>query len=68
MVMVRSFFLFLFFLTTGISAVSAKACKEEGKFIVFCLGGTTGVKVTERSGARKIFHECDILDLDTDDV
>ena len=25
-------------------------------------------KVTERSSARKIFHECDILSLDTDDV
>ena len=26
------------------------------------------VKVTEGSSARKIFHERDILDLDTDDV
>ena len=35
---------------------------------VFCLGGTIAVKVTKRSSARKIFHECDLLDLDTDDV
>ena len=35
---------------------------------VFCLGGTIVVKVTKPSSARKIFHECDILDLDTDDV
>ena len=33
MVMVRSFFLFLFALTTGISGASAKTCKEEGKSI-----------------------------------
>ena len=58
--MVRSLFLFLFVLTTGISGVSAKTCKS--------LGGTIAVKVTERSSARKIFHECDILDLDTDNV
>ena len=35
---------------------------------VFCLGGTIAVKVTERSSVMKIFHECDILDLDTDGV
>ena len=35
---------------------------------VFCLGGTIAVKVTERNSATKIFHEFDILDLDTDDV
>ena len=58
-----SLFLFLFVLTTGMSGISAKTCKE-----VFCLGGTMAVKVTEGSSARKIFHECDILDLDTDDV
>ena len=33
MFMVRSLFLFLFALTTGISGVSAKTCKEEGKSI-----------------------------------
>ena len=32
MFMVRSLFLSLFVLTTGISGVSAKTCKEEGKF------------------------------------
>ena len=26
---------------------------------VFCLGGTVAVKVTERSSAEKMFHECD---------
>ena len=31
--MVGSLFLFLFALTTSISGVSAKTCKEEGKFI-----------------------------------
>ena len=34
----------------------------------FCLGGTIAVKATERSSARKIFHESDLLDLDIDDV
>ena len=46
-------------------------CKElqRGKtYQVFCLGVTIAVKVTERSSARKIFHECDLLDLDTDDI
>ena len=33
MFMVRSLFLFLFVLTTGISGVSVKTCKEEGKSI-----------------------------------
>ena len=65
--MVRSLFLFLFVLTTGISGVSAKTCKEEGKFIK-SFASTIAVKVTESSSAMKIFHECDILDLDTDDV
>ena len=31
--MVRSLFLFLFALTTGISGASAKTCKEEGNFM-----------------------------------
>ena len=47
-------------------------CKDpqrRGKiYQVSCLGGTIAVKVTECSSARKIFHECDLLDLDTDDV
>ena len=47
-------------------------CKDlqgRGKiYQVFCLGDTIADKVIEHSGARKIFHECDILDLDTDDV
>ena len=46
-------------------------CKElqRGRiYQVFCLGGTIAVKVTEHSSAREIFHECDLLDLDTDDV
>ena len=48
---------------------SAKTCKKRGKISqVFRLGSTIAVKVTERSSARKIFHECDLLDLDTDDV
>ena len=46
-----------------------KDLQRRGKiYQVFCLGGTIAVKVTERSSARKIFHECDLLDLDTDDV
>ena len=35
---------------------------------VFCLGDTVAVKVTKRSSSRKIFHECDLLDLDTNDL
>ena len=35
---------------------------------VFCLGGTIEIKVTKPSTAREILHECDLLDLDTDDV
>ena len=67
--MSRSLFLFLFVLTTGISGVSANTCKEEGKFIyVFCLGSTMAVKVTKLNGATKVYHEFDILDLDTDDL
>ena len=58
-----SLFLFVFVLTTSISGISVKTYKE-----VFCLGGTMAVKVTEGSSARKIFHECNILDLDTDNV
>ena len=46
-----------------------KDLQRRGKiYQVFCLGGTIAVKVTKRSSARKIFHECDLLDLDTDDV
>ena len=30
-------------------------------YLIFCLGGIA-VKVTERSSAMKIFHECEILD------
>ena len=46
-----------------------KGLQRRGKiYKVFCLGCTTGVKVTKFSGARKIFHERDIFDLDTDDV
>ena len=67
--MVRSLFLFLFALTTGTSGVSAKTC-EDGKFIKFFALAVLAIaaKVTERSSAMKIFHELDILDLDTDDV
>ena len=47
-------------------------CKDQqrrGKIYQdFCLRGTISVKVAECRRARKIFHECDILDLDTDDV
>ena len=35
---------------------------------VFYLGSTITVKVTECSCSRKIFHECDLFDLNTDDV
>ena len=67
--MVRSLFLFLFVLTTGISGVNAKTYKQKGKiYEVFCLGGTIAVKVTKRNSTTKIFQECDIFDLDTDDV
>ena len=46
-----------------------KDLQRRGKiYQVFCLGDTIAVKVTERSNAMKIFHECDILDIDTDDV
>ena len=46
-----------------------KDLQRRGKmYQVFCLGGTIAVKVTECSSARKIFHECDILDFDNDDV
>ena len=46
-----------------------KDLQRRGKtYQVFCLGGTITVKVTERSSARKIFHECDLRDLDTHDV
>ena len=47
----------------------SKDLQRRGKiYQVFYLGGTIAVKVTERTSARKIVHECDILDLDTDDV
>ena len=37
-----------------------KDLQRRGKiYQVFCLGGTVAVKVTERSSARKMFHECD---------
>ena len=42
--------------------------RREKIYQVFCLGGAIAVKVTERSSARKIFHERDLLDLDTDDI
>ena len=46
-----------------------KDLQRRGKIYgVFCLGITIAIKVTERSCAMKIFHECDILDLDTDDI
>ena len=46
-----------------------KDLQKRGKiYQVIWLGGTIAVKVTERSSAMKIFHECDILDFDTDDV
>ena len=46
-----------------------KDLQRRGKiYQVFCLGGTIAVKVTKHSSAMKIFHECDLLDLDTDDV
>ena len=46
-----------------------KDLQRRGKiYQVFCLGGTIAVKVTKRSSVRKIFHECDLLDLDTDVV
>ena len=46
-----------------------KDLQRRGKiYQVFCHGGIIAVKVTERSSARKIFHECDLIDLDTDDV
>ena len=45
-----------------------KDLQRRGKICqVFCLGGTIAVKVTECSSAIKIFRECDILNLDTDD-
>ena len=42
--------------------------KRENLSSLLPCGGTIAVKVNERSSARKIFHECDLLDLDTDDV
>ena len=46
-----------------------KDLQRRGKiYQVFYLGGTIVVKVTERSSGRKIFHGCDLLHLDTDDV
>ena len=46
-----------------------KDLQRTGKiYQVFCLGDTIVVKVSKRSSSRKIFHECDLLDLDTDDL
>ena len=46
-----------------------KDLQRRGKiYQVFCLGSTIAVKTTERSSAKKIFHEYDLLDLATDDV
>ena len=46
-----------------------KDLQRRGKiYQVSCLGGIIAVKVTECSSARKIFHECDLLDLDANDV
>ena len=46
-----------------------KDLQRRGKiYQVFCLGSTIAIKVTTHSSAMKIFRECDILDLDTDDV
>ena len=46
-----------------------KDLQRRGKiYQVFCLGGTRAVKVTENRSVRKIIHECDIADLETNDV
>ena len=46
-----------------------KDLQRRGKiYHVFCLGDTIAVKVTKHSSARKIFHECYLCDLDTEDV
>ena len=43
--------------------------QRRGKiYQVFRLCSTIAVKVSERISARKISHECDMLDRDTDDV
>ena len=60
-----SLFLLSFILTSG----KCKDLQRRGKFHqVFCLGGTVEVKITQPGNARKMFHECDILDTDSDDI
>ena len=63
--MVMSLFLLSFILTSG----KCKDLQRRGKIHqVFCLGGTVEVKITQPGNARKMFHECDILDTDSDDI
>ena len=60
-----SLFLLSFILTSG----KCKDPQRRGKIHqVFCLGGTVEVKITQPGNARKMFHECDILDTDSDDI
>ena len=60
-----SLFLLSFILTIG----KCKDLQRRGKIHqVFCLGGTVEVKITQPGNARKMFHECDILDTDSDDI
>lgn len=63
---------FVYFLVhaTGISGASEETCKDEAKFInYFVLVALLPVKVTKNSNnTREIFHEYDILDIDTDQV
>ena len=48
---------------------TCKDLQRRGKtYQVFCLGGTIAAIVTEHSSTRKIFHQCVILETDTDDV
>lgn len=42
--------------------------RKEKIYQVVCLGGTIAVEVIKRNNARKIFQECDILDIDTEDA
>ena len=61
--MVMSLFLLFFILTSG----KCKDLQRRGEIHqVFCLGGTVKNKITEPGNARKMFHECDILDIDSD--
>ena len=63
--MVMSLFLLSFILTSG----KCKDLQRRGKIHqAFCLGGTVEVKITQPGNARKMFHECDILDTDSDDI